>query len=142
MIVKEIAYGSTEHRLSLALRRRVLREPLGLVYQQADLDREWSEIFIVALALREVVGTLQLKRLGGGEMKMRQVAVAPESQGKGIGRRLVQAAEEWCKDNGMVRICLAARDSAVPFYERMGYEATGEPFMEVTLPHRLMRKKL
>ena len=37
---------------------------------------------------------------------------------------------------------LHAREAAVPFYERLGYLSEGEPFDEVGLPHRAMRKRL
>ncbi|HRF26714.1 MAG TPA: GNAT family N-acetyltransferase [Ferruginibacter sp.] len=35
-----------------------------------------------------------------------------------------------------------ARDSAVGFYEKLGYKVIGEGFMEVNLPHHLMVKEL
>jgi len=37
---------------------------------------------------------------------------------------------------------LSARDTAIPFYERLKYNVEGEPFEEVTIPHRLMAKNL
>ena len=37
---------------------------------------------------------------------------------------------------------LSARATAIGFYQRLGYVAEGEPFLEVTLPHRLMRRRL
>jgi predicted GNAT family N-acyltransferase len=37
---------------------------------------------------------------------------------------------------------LHARDTAVPFYEALGYEAFDDPFVEVAIPHRKMRKAL
>ena len=32
------------------------------------------------------------------------------------------------------------RETAIPFYARLGYERRGSRFVEVTLPHFLMRK--
>jgi len=37
---------------------------------------------------------------------------------------------------------LHARETAVSFYTELGYEVFGEPFVEVTVPHRKMRKTL
>jgi hypothetical protein len=37
---------------------------------------------------------------------------------------------------------LHARETAVPFYERLRYSPVGDVFQEVTLPHRLMEKRL
>jgi predicted GNAT family N-acyltransferase len=35
-----------------------------------------------------------------------------------------------------------ARSNAVGFYEKVGYRTIGEQFMEVTIPHFIMEKKL
>jgi predicted GNAT family N-acyltransferase len=35
-----------------------------------------------------------------------------------------------------------ARVTAVRFYEKLGYEVASEEFVEVTIPHRVMRKQL
>jgi predicted GNAT family N-acyltransferase len=35
-----------------------------------------------------------------------------------------------------------ARDVAVGFYERLGYQSVGEPFVEIGLPHQTMEKEL
>jgi predicted GNAT family N-acyltransferase len=35
-----------------------------------------------------------------------------------------------------------ARKTAVPFYERIGYQVAGEEFLEVGIPHYEMRKLL
>jgi len=43
---------------------------------------------------------------------------------------------------GYREIVLHARESAVRFYESVGYVAEGEAFTEVTIPHRKMVKRL
>lgn len=43
---------------------------------------------------------------------------------------------------GYARIYLHAREYAVGFYEKLGYECFGEPFTEVGIPHRHMQKFL
>ena len=37
---------------------------------------------------------------------------------------------------------LHARDTAIPFYKKLGYECVGEPFVEVTILHQAMQKRL
>lgn len=165
-----IEQGSPEHEAALELRRRVLREPLGL----SDFaPNEW-ELEARAIALgcfligREperavLVGTLLLQPgataspapadpargnptqsnpVLGNAVRMRQVAVEPAWQGRGVGRLLVEAAEEWCHANGAQDVFAHARASAVPFYEHLGYVTFGETFVEVGLPHRLVTKRL
>ena len=73
---------------------------------------------------------------------MRQVAVLPEYQGKGIGQELVWFSEEYVREKGGTHIILHSRETVVPFYQKLGYETYGEPFEEIGIPHRLMGRKL
>jgi predicted GNAT family N-acyltransferase len=75
-------------------------------------------------------------------VKMRQVAVDPHTQGTGVGRILVEASEAKARELGYAEIELNARETAVPFYLKLGYEVVGETFGEVGLPHKKMRKSL
>jgi len=70
------------------------------------------------------------------------MAVSPRLQGQNIGARLLGFAEEWARDNGIHRIETHARMVAGGFYERRGYEAYGDVFEEVSIPHIKMRKSL
>jgi len=67
---------------------------------------------------------------------MRQVAVSDKHQGLGIGRAMVEFSERFARENGYGKISMHARDTAVGFYLRLGYEVEGEPFEEVTIPHQ------
>ena len=58
--------------------------------------------------------------------------VAPDRRGAGIGRRLIQAAEEWGKDRGVIRSELwvtEANHAAVHFYESLDYLPTDDTQM-------------
>lgn len=53
------------------------------------------------------------------------VACAPGLRGSGIGRQMVQAAEEWLRQRGVVKVQLLVRETntqVVSFYEHLGYE--------------------
>ncbi|HEV8549020.1 MAG TPA: GNAT family N-acetyltransferase, partial [Polyangiaceae bacterium] len=63
-------------------------------------------------------------------------------QRSGVGTRLVRFSEQVAEAAGQREMVLHAREKAVPFYERLGYEARGETFIEVTVPHRQMSRKL
>jgi ribosomal protein S18 acetylase RimI-like enzyme len=55
------------------------------------------------------------------------VSSAPETQGIGIGRRMVQAAEEWLRQRGVAKAQLLVRETntkVVSFYEHLGFEVT------------------
>lgn len=53
------------------------------------------------------------------------LAVAPAHRHRGLGRRLMRAAEEWVAAHGVRKLELMVRDSnaaVAEFYERIGYE--------------------
>lgn len=60
------------------------------------------------------------------EAQIRYMAVAPERRGLGLGSRVIEALEGIAREQGIERIVLNARIQAVPFYEKMGYQASGE----------------
>ena len=141
-VVSQIAHGSTEYEATVALRRAILREPLGLDFSQQELNDERADFHVACYDGGELVGCLVLVPQPHGVVKMRQVAVALNVQGRGIGRALCEFAEAFARERGFVEITLHARTSAVPFYEKLGYERVGEEFEEVTIPHWAMRKAL
>ncbi len=124
------------------LRRRILRTPLGLDFAPEDLEKEVRDIHVAGFDLAHLVGCLVLTPASAEDIKMRQVAVDDGIQGKGVGTELVLYSERLARERGYRRMVLHARDTAVPFYERLKYEIEGEPFEEVTIPHRRMVKEL
>ena len=80
--------------------------------------------------------------LADGDVQMRQVAVVPDLQGQGIGKALVEHSEALARRLGFRRLVLHARETAVPFYEKLGYAKLGDGFVEVTIPHWAMEKRL
>ncbi|PIE18749.1 MAG: GNAT family N-acetyltransferase [Proteobacteria bacterium] len=89
-----------------------------------------------------VVGCVIFRDDGDGRGQLMQMAVDPARQGQGIGARLVRELERRVAADGVAEIYLHARQVAVGFYERLGYEVFGEPFAEVCIPHRHMRRAL
>jgi hypothetical protein len=53
------------------------------------------------------------------------VSVEPEAQGQGLGRQVMEAAEDWLKARGIWKLNLLVRaenDKVRGFYESLGYE--------------------
>lgn len=140
--IRVIAWGSEQYKKEVELRYKILREPLGLVYTPQQLEDERNEIHIAAFFENEIIGCLLLKPESDSEIKMRQVAVSSSRQGMGIGKSLVSFAEKFAVENGYKLITLHSRDSALGFYETLGYKTVGEGFTEVTIPHHKMIKRL
>ena len=142
MIIREVAFGSPEYEQTLALRDAVLRRPLGLSLTAEDRAGEDKQWHLIAIRKQVLVGCLVLVPLPGAAVQMRQVVVIPECQRSGIGTALVAYAEELARSRKRTSMLLHARLEAVPFYQRLGYAVEGDEFIEVTIPHRVMRKAL
>jgi len=142
MALKIIDHGSKEYQLMVQLRNDILRRPLGLIFTPEELEKEKEEILIAAFEEEKMLGCCMLIKQEPGTVRLRQMAVLNNLQGKGIGRALMQFAENIARDRGFKRITMHARKSAAGFYEKLGYTIFGEEFEEVTIPHFVMEKLL
>lgn len=122
------------------LRFRVLREPLGFSREDVIVEGEDDSIHLVAIDRGRLVACVMLTPLSGTRGKLRQMAVHPPLWGTGLGRALVLHLEQALEARGFTEIELHAREHAVGFYEKLGYRREGPRFIEVGLPHFLMRK--
>ena len=137
-----IPYHSPEYFEMLALRRKILREPLGLGFSEQDLQQEKDDVFIGCYENERIVGCCILTRLSSQTLKLRQMAVDRHSQEKGIGANMAAFAERYAVAHGYAGIRLHARKTAEGFYKKCGYTGFGKEFIEVGIPHILMEKLL
>jgi predicted GNAT family N-acyltransferase len=123
------------------LRRRVLLVPPRPLVLDGD---DAAETF--HLAVRdgdEIIAVATFVPTPHG-VQLRGMAVDPGRQGTGAGRLLLDAAVERLRAAGTSRMWCNARDTAVPFYERLGFTVTGPGFhhAESGLPHTPMELRL
>jgi len=148
MALKIIDHGTVEYRQMVKLRDDILRKPLGLGFTPEELESERDNLLIAAfedaIAKMVVLAVLMpiVASVGGNAGSQTMAAVLNDLQGKGIGRALMNFAENIARDRGFKKICMHARANAVGFYEKVGYRVSGDQFMEVTIPHFLMEKQL
>lgn len=138
----ETPFGSAEYLKALVVRHSQLRAPLGLNYTPQELSIEGDYRHFIALENGDVVGNVSLAARENGFAQIKQVAVDTSCQGKGIGRALIDFAEQQARAAGFTYVFLNARASTVPFYGKLGYEGEGEFFALVGTPHQRMTKRL
>jgi GNAT superfamily N-acetyltransferase len=127
------------------LRRAVLREGRDEPANSHPADDDESTVHLAARdADGVVVGCVTLVRdarsVDGIDVPVHLVlmAVDPTFQGVGVGALLLTEAQRVCRDRGD-GIWAAARVSALGFYERFGFRATGDEFVgAMHLPHRMV----
>lgn len=81
----------------------------------------------------QILGCVQL-RTEGSKLYLGMLSVKPELQAKGIGKKLMAAAEDHARALGLTAIfmtVLSVREELIAWYGRQGYRFTGErqPFV-------------
>ena len=143
MLFREISFASDQYLHARALRDAVLRAPLGLPLSADDLRGEADQLhFGLFGGDGELVACVTAIVMSADHAKIRQTAIAPACQGQGLGRRIMTELEAALAARSFVSLSLHARSTAVGFYEKLGYTAVGDEFIEVTIPHRKMVKQL
>jgi predicted GNAT family N-acyltransferase len=142
MALKIIEHGSPEYQQMVSLRQAVLRNPLGLDFDPEELEKESRHILIGAFEEDTILGCCMLIEEDASTLRLRQMAVYNEKQGKGLGRALMSFAENLARDQGYKNLSMHARANAIGFYEKMGYRVVSDEFTEITIPHVVMEKKL
>ena len=142
MEITNIAYDSPEYRKMTNFRYEILRKPLGLTFSESDLRKEKDDVFITCCEEEKIIGCCILTKQNSNVVKLRQMAVLPERQGEGLGKKIVSFAEQYAMKNGYLNIVLHARETAAGFYLKCSYSQVGETFIEIGIPHVLMEKKM
>jgi predicted GNAT family N-acyltransferase len=142
MTCKLVYHGSQEYHQAVELRRQVLRFPLGLDFTTEQLESEIDSFHFVGDVEGIVLATAMATPQDIEVIKIRQVAVSQTQQGKGFGQEIMLFAEGWATQMEYKTVVLHAREVVVEFYLKLGYELFDEPFEEVGIPHRKMRKSL
>ncbi len=141
MIDVRPAQGQAEVDAALALRHEVF-----VVEQHVPLDddvdgRDAQALHLVGVQDGRVVATCRVLN-DGDTAKLGRMAVAVAVRRRGIASRLLAAAEEHARTTGARRIALAAQTEALGLYERAGYAALGERFLDAGIEHLMMDKRL
>jgi len=125
------------------LRWRLLRAPWG---QPRGSERDALEAEALHVTAREdgrLVGIGRLHRIDAATAQIRYMATLDAHRGRGVGTAVIARLEQLAREQGAHRIVLNARQSAVPFYAKLGYSVTGEaPTLFGAIEHVRMEKSL
>ena len=142
MALKIIDHGTPEYQQMVKLRDDILRKPLGLTFTEQELENEKENMLIGAFEEEDMLGCCMLVEENPSTVRLRQMAVLNDLQGKGIGRALMNFAENLARDRGYKTLSMHARKNTIGFYEKMGYKVASDEFTEITIPHIIMEKQL
>ncbi|MDB4474282.1 GNAT family N-acetyltransferase [Opitutaceae bacterium] len=84
----------------------------------------------------------RLHQVDSAVAQIRAMAVDPAYQKQGLGSQILNALESVARDQGLEKVKLHARDEAVPFYQKHGYEVVGPGPFSWGIKHFEMSKQL
>ncbi len=97
------------------------------------LDKEFDEqdkedsLYVLVLDGIYPVATCRIHLLEDEQKaKIERVCVLEGYRKKGVGRLLIEEAENWLLDKNIETVIITSRDEAVGFYEALGYKADYE----------------
>mgnify|MGYP001313229987 CR=1 FL=1 len=123
---------------------KAIRETVFIHEQGVPVELEWDGLDsscaqVLAWNDRgEAIGTARMQQNG----TIGRMAVLKDWRSRGVGRALLQTLLDLAVRQGLPRVSLSAQIHALGFYERAGFHAVGELFIDAGIPHRKMVKEL
>jgi len=128
-----------------ALRHRVFVVEQGV---PADLERDDADATAVHALSRDdagrvlATGRLLLDAAGPGRAVIGRMAADPAVRGRGHGAAVLAVLHREAAARGQTEVELHAQVTARRFYERAGYVAVGDEYLEAGIRHVTMRRQL
>ena len=100
----------------------------------ADYYREHDGGFWVSIRSNRLVGTFGLERAAPDAMELRRMYVDAVARRNGIGRRMLQYAEDECRRRNIARLELSTAEiqsAAIALYTNAGYQLLREDIAEI-----------
>lgn len=119
---------------------QAVRHEVFVVGQNVPVELEWpgdDDQYWHVLATDSnkcPIGTGRISKDG----KIGRMAVVEPWRDRGVGSAILEAIISIAKSAGLSSVRLASQVSAIQFYERLGFTAQGETFVEADIQHRLM----
>jgi ribosomal protein S18 acetylase RimI-like enzyme len=126
-----------------ALRWRILREPWDQPRESEKDEHEAGAVHLMAWVEAMLVGVGRLHCNSPAEAQIRYMAVEEKYRNQGVGAQILRELEKRAQQQGARSIVLNARDRAVHFYQKHGYQVQGKAgSLFDSVDHWAMRKEL
>ncbi|MHC5376519.1 GNAT family N-acetyltransferase [Listeria welshimeri] len=126
-----------------------IRNDVFVVEQHVDPELEWDEfdemdsvdMFVDYAEDGTPLATGRF-RVKDGYGKVERICTQKIARGTGSGRRIMEAIEKEAEKRGLKTLKLGAQLTAIPFYEKLGYETCSEIFLDANIEHKEMKKNI
>lgn len=119
---------------------RSVREPVFVIEQNVPVELEWDALD--PLCQHVIARDVQNRPIGTGRLtpqrRIGRMAVVREWRGRGVGAALLVALIDLARARHWPEVELHAQVDAIGFYEKYGFVAHGEEFLDAGIRHRTM----
>ena len=131
---------------ALSVRRAVFIDEQGVSeaeeIDEYDGDPAETTGVVHVVAYRQgaavATGRLMVHAPPGEHAHIGRVAVLRQCRKQGLGRAVMLALHDEAQRRGYAGVALGSQLHAIPFYERLGYVASGEVYLDAAMEHRWM----
>lgn len=107
------------YQLRWKILRQPWQQPLG---SEQDEQEQYAVHRMIIDEQSNVLAVGRLEKVTDAQGQIRFMAVDDNMKGQGLGQQVVMALEQQASILGMTEITLNAREQAVGFYQKLGYE--------------------
>lgn len=149
-----LTHSNLDIKVSLDTESQIYKDALDIrrtvfideqqVPEDLEIDNyETQSIHLVGYLNHKPVTTARiLKKDPHSIYKIQRVATLQDARHKGLARQLFKFIEHYAKDHHVNELVLDAQDTALMFYEKLGFTIEGVGFLDADMPHHTMRKYL
>ena len=131
----KIVKNDQEKELVLSIRKIVFIKELNIPEHMEIDDNEDLATYVLANIGSEYVGTARWRDTNSG-IKLERFAVLSEYRSYGVGTAMTKFILNELDHSKL--IYLNAQESAISFYEKLGFDSVGPKFNEVGIAHQKM----
>lgn len=152
-IIQEIAYKTWPRTFGNILSTAQIEYMLEMMYSTSSLTKQMQAFghrFLLAIENGQYVGFISYESpyKDTPQTKIHKIYILPEAQGKGVGKRLMDAVEQIAQAKGDSSLLLNVNkhNEAEQFYARLGFELIGTEDIDIgsgfLMEDKIMAKRL
>lgn len=135
-----LAETDTDRLKAFLVRAIVFMEEQQVSYAEEMDGLDSDALQILGEIDAEPVITARIRFLGD-VAKLERLAIRQAWRGQGYGDRLLEFLLAVARERGYRKFKLHGQSRLREFYEKNGFRAEGDPFLEARIPHLLLRKE-
>ena len=136
-----IAYDFNNFARCIMIRTQVFVIEQGISAEIETDEWENDSTHYLLTEDNKALATARSRLIDENTIKIERVAVLKEARVRGVGTELMRyLLQDIHSQPNLETIKLGSQNSAIPFYEKLGFQVIGEEYLDAGIPHHFMVK--